>query len=584
MAGTPDSPSLVQTRLTPRAVTRHEGVERPEAILGGGTTTLGGPGGPASLMLDFGEEIVGWFELSGLGEGAAKIEFIYGEDVAEASMIHNPFPAGHWYRNPRDAFEPAAGECTLRSPGRRAFRYVNILSHRPARFHARHAHAMLEHAAAEDRGAFSCSDPVLNGAWEISRRTIRLCRQDFFEDGVKRDGMLWIGDFRVEALCSCYLFGDSAMARRSLEMIARCQNPDGSLTAAAVRSGGHQCSKLDYLSGLAAPGGFLSRWTLDNYCADFVGAVWEHALHTGDTGLAADLRPAVVAVLGYLEGVEPGRSAAPATFITDNQPDLEDWWGSRSALAYQIAAAFGNGARLAGLAGDGDGAERWERLRLERLSAARAAFGPAAKGVCRDDLPADSGRSWHTHAAAYHAGGLTPAELRRCHRELDNPATRRPMAGFMEFWMLLAWLDAGLAKESLVEMRGYWGQMLRNGATTTWELVDRRIPGLDTLVVAGRSQCHGWSAGPAHLLPSRILGVTPTAPGFRGVAVRPMLGDLEWAEGTVPTPLGPIAVRLASSGDGEVTIPPGITATLHHPGAGPETVRGGATHRIRAAG
>ena len=84
----------------------------------------------------------------------------------------------------------------------------------------------------------------------------------------------------------------------------------------------------------------------------------------------------------------------------------------------------------------------------------------------------------------------------------------------MEFWMLLAWLDAGLAKESLVEMRGYWGQMLRNGATTTWELVDRRIPGLDTLVVAGRSQCHGWSAGPAHLLPSRILGVTPTAPGW----------------------------------------------------------------------
>ena len=118
------------------------------------------------------------------------------------------------------------------------------------------------------------------------------------------------------------------------------------------------------------------------------------------------------------------------------------------------------------------------------------------------------------------------------------------MAGFMEFYLLQAWLDAGLVREALDEMRSYYGQMLRSGATTTWEIVDRREPGIDHINVAGRSHCHGWSAGPANLLPAKILGVTPAAPGYREVTIRPQLGDLAWAEGEIPTPHGIIRVKL----------------------------------------
>jgi len=493
-------------------------------------------------------------------------------------MVKDPFPPDHWYHQPRDILSLAPGARTVRNQGRRAFRFVNLVVHGPGCLRLRRATMTLEHAPVADLGSFRCSDPLLNDAWEISRRTIRLCMQGFYEDGVKRDGMLWIGDYRVEFLCAHYLFGDAALARRSLEMFAQCRHENGSLSAVALLAGGHMYPRISYLGDLSQPG-FLHQWVLDNYCADFVSSVWEYVLHTGDTALAAELASTVHGVLGFLEKVDLAATKGGKTFITDNQPDDKDWWGSRSALAYQIASAFADGAKIADLLGETGLAESYRQQHRTRLPQAVALFGDPARAACRDDFPAGATRSWHAHAAASLAGAITPAELRAVYPLLQSdPTVRRPMAGFMEFYLLQAWLDAGLTREALEEMRSYYGQMLRSGATTPWELVDRREPGIDHIVAAGRSHCHGWSAGPAHHFPAQILGVTPTAPGYREVAIRPVLGDLTWAEGGIPTPHGIIRVKLTGPTAGEVTLPAGITGTLHLGGRNSVVLSGGQTH------
>ncbi len=583
MAVTTPPPTLICTPFFPCAVAQARGVRSPEAFLHGGESEFaGGAACLASLVIDFGEELVGAFEFDVRADDEVNLEVFYGEDLAEALVTKDPFPADNWYRLPRDAHTLAPGEHTVRHPGRRAFRYVHLVSHGPATFAVRACRATLEHAPVEARGWFACSDALLNDAWQISRRTIKLCMQQHYEDGVKRDGMLWIGDYRVEFLCGNYLFGDAALGRRCLEMMAEGAHPNGSLSAAALRAGGHQHPRLDYIAaGITNPGG-LDRWVLDNYCADYVCALWEYVLHTGDTALAAQLAPVLRALLGYLENVVLAQAASPRSFITDNQTDQADWWGSRSTLAYQLAAAFAAGARLLEFVGEKMEAERYRQLHRARLRRAAGDFGvPRAGATIRDDFATDASVSWHSHAAAWLAGAITADELRALQAKLHaNPAVRRPMAGFMEYWLLAAWFEAGLAREALDEMRSYWGQMLRNGATTTWELVDRRVAGLDRIVVGGRSQCHGWSAGPAHLLPAKVLGITPATPGFREVEIRPALGDLKWAEGAVPTPHGTILVVWRGSGTGEVSLPAGVSAVLHRPGREPQVLAGGAIHMV----
>ena len=58
------------------------------------------------------------------------------------------------------------------------------------------------------------------------------------------------------------------------------------------------------------------------------------------------------------------------------------------------------------------------------------------------------------------------------------------------------------------------------------------------------------------------LGVQPTKPGYEEYEVRPVLGDLDWMEGSVPTPHGLIRVTmnreqvkvLASEGQGWLVV------------------------------
>jgi alpha-L-rhamnosidase len=82
---------------------------------------------------------------------------------------------------------------------------------------------------------------------------------------------------------------------------------------------------------------------------------------------------------------------------------------------------------------------------------------------------------------------------------------------------------------------------------------------------------HGWVSAPLIQMSSRILGVTPAAPGFRAIAIRPLPSGLQWARGNVPTPRGTIHVAWELSGNTfnlEVSVPRGTTAEAFLPGGG----------------
>ena len=96
-----------------------------------------------------------------------------------------------------------------------------------------------------------------------------------------------------------------------------------------------------------------------------------------------------------------------------------------------------------------------------------------------------------------------------------------------------------------------WRGMLARGLTTFAEVVDR--PGSPS-----RSDCHAWSASPNIEIFRTVLGVDSAAPGFRRVSVRPHLGNLKFASGSVPHPKGKIDVRI-EPGAATVTLPEGIT-------------------------
>jgi hypothetical protein len=132
---------------------------------------------------------------------------------------------------------------------------------------------------------------------------------------------------------------------------------------------------------------------------------------------------------------------------------------------------------------------------------------------------------------------------------------------------------AGDYQGALDCIRQYWGAMLDLGATTFWEDFDidwtANADRIDELVPEGRkdihgdfgnycykgfrhSLCHGWASGPTAWLSEHVLGVQIVEPGCRVVRIEPHLGDLAWAEGSYPTPMGVIKIRHDKRADGSI--------------------------------
>jgi hypothetical protein len=101
-------------------------------------------------------------------------------------------------------------------------------------------------------------------------------------------------------------------------------------------------------------------------------------------------------------------------------------------------------------------------------------------------------------------------------------------------------------KEILDIIRREWGFMLRNGATTCWEV----FPGFmkDSWT---RSWCHGWGAAPAYFLSTYQLGVRILEPGCKKVLIAPEPAGLTWVKGSFPTPSGNVEVSWEFTKDRE---------------------------------
>lgn len=106
------------------------------------------------------------------------------------------------------------------------------------------------------------------------------------------------------------------------------------------------------------------------------------------------------------------------------------------------------------------------------------------------------------------------------------------------------------AQSALEELRRLYGWMAAHDPTVTfWEGI-----GANGSPYEGgfTSMAHGWSTGIVPLLINFVIGVSPTAPGFREWIVRPVLNtiDLTWASALVPTPYGGIWVQWEKVGAG----------------------------------
>jgi hypothetical protein len=322
--------------------------------------------------------------------------------------------------------------------------------------------------------------------------------------------------------------------------------------------------------------------TLAGYSAAWITGEAEFYRHTGDLEYLRRLKPQLLSLLQFMNGeldsqglyTNPGKHKMFVDWshgfgVGEDTPEM------RAATHLEFYLAFQEAAYFLRELGDEADAKIYAARADQMQTAAQHHLVNASSGTF--------GSRWQTNAIAVLSGAADPAQQKAiwdkvlscieptmAGAEEDHPAdTITPYYGY---YVLAAMAKLNHREEALKWMRQYWGGMLAEGATSFWEAYDPRWPKHDFhahLQADNKegyyvSLAHGWSAGPTAWLMDEVLGIKPTAAGFRQVTIRPDLAGLQWARGAEPTPRGLIRVK-AKPGEVRVTIPEGTIARVSLP-------------------
>ena len=480
-----------------------------------------------ALLFDFGHELHGGLQIvTGMypGNKPVKLRIRFGESASEAMSEIEPKQNATNDHAMRDMIVevPWLGKLEVGNTG---FRFVRIdLIDANIELQLKEVNAIFTFRDIPYLGSFNCSDTLLNKIWMTGAYTVHLNMQDYLWDGIKRDRLVWVGDMHPETAAIAAVFGNNEVVPKSLDLSRDITPLPG------------------WMNGIST----YSMWWI------IIHRDWY--MHHGDLNYLKEQKDYLVKLLDQIitKIDSNGKETLDGTRFLD-WPSSENVKGVNAGLQAMMILSLDAGAQLCKTLNEPDAVQKCE----------------AAIAKLKTHVP-DPNHSKQA-AALMALANLLPAE--KADKEIISVDGARNFSTFYGYYMLQAMAKAGNYQEAMDAIRTYWGAMLKLGATTFWEDFNLDwLPGasrIDALPLPGQkdihgdygaycyigfrhSLCHGWASGPTPWLSEYVLGVKVMAPGCRVVKIEPHLGDLNFAEGTFPTPYGVIKIKHVKQQDGKV--------------------------------
>jgi hypothetical protein len=485
---------------------------------------------PGGQLIDFGKETIGFLRFHKL-YGKGKIYIYYGESKEEALDTNDCETLdvlsvdGNTVNDEALAITSPLEEIyTLANS--KAFRQVYITTDATVEFEE--ISMLYEFKPEVQRGSFRCNDEELNRIWEMGAYTMELTTREFFIDGIKRDRWTWSGDAYQSYLMNFYLFFDAQTVRNTIWLL-RGKDPVTS----------HINTILDYT--------FF--W--------FLG-IYDYYLFTADRNFISQIYPRMQSLMDYVlsrtnkNGMVEGLTGD--WVFVDWADGYMDKRGELSFEQILFCKSLETMALCATLAGNSTDHEKYNKLAADLRTKLLPVFWNDTKKALvhnrLNDIPQEQITRYANMFAVFF-NFLSDGQKQEIKKSvLLNDSVMAISTPYMRFYELEALCVLGEQEQVMKEMKAYWGGMIRQGATSFWEKYNPTDKGTQHLAMYGRpygkSLCHAWGASPIYLLGKYYLGIQPVQPGYSEFSISPILGGLQWMEGTVPTPNGEIRLFMDS--------------------------------------
>lgn len=447
------------------------------------------------VIVDMGEHMTGYFSLrvnhTGMpADAPIRLRITFAEVPAELNTPFDPYPGGlsrAWLQD--ETVTVMRLPATVRIERRVACRYVMIEVLAQSSFDFRVEDITLEavtSASGEAPALAEGTDPMIRRIYDTGLKTLSECMQTVYEDGPKRDQRLWIGDLYLESLANACSFGNHALTRRCLYLLAALADEDGWLHATVYE--------------YPQPEPQYNQHTMD-YSLLYGVALLEYLKATGDMTTARELWPVVA------RQIEIAR-----TYLRDYLYDMQkqpQWWlvfdwkddlDRHASVQGLMTFAVERGWELAQMVGRERDVRDWPDLVKRMRRASRRAFYDADAGVVVSGLQRQV--SYLSQVWMILSGTLSPKEgARAMTAVLNDPTACRPGSPYAYHYVIEALIACGMRDEAREQLLEYWGGMVERGADTFWEVYD---PMDDCKSPYGfypvNSYCHAWSCTPVYFI------------------------------------------------------------------------------------
>lgn len=481
-------------------------------------------------LYDFGKETFGFAILNKV-EGEGKVYLYYGESQEEA--LDKDFCETY------DQLIVADGAITDLSTGKtkaieadgsytlalsKAFRHIYLCCE--GNVSVESLSMDYEYLPEATPGRFRCNDELINKMWEIGEYTMQLTTREFFIDGIKRDRWVWSGDAAQSYLMNYYLFNDNECVKRTIWLLA----------------------------GKAPISSHIN--TIMDYTFYWFNSIADYYLYSGDKAFLAQIYPSMINMMDYVlgrtdsEGMVQGLSG-DWVFVdwADKPMDKNGQLAFEQVLFCQALKAMATVARTIEKTEDAD---KYQAL-ADKLEAKLIPcfWNEEKQALVHNRVNGQQSQEVFRYANMF---AIMYNFLDKEKKDavvksvIFNDEVLKITTPYMRFYELEALCMLGKQDQVMKEMKDYWGGMLAKGATSFWEKYIPEEEGRDILSMYGRpygkSLCHAWGASPIYLLGRYYMGVQPTQAGYATWEARPVLSDMEWMEGSIPTPYGEIILKM----------------------------------------
>lgn len=474
---------------------------------------------------DLGKERTGHYVIDVEAEEGAVIEISIGEHVADMRV--------------RSSMESRnfASQCICRKGRqkmsfyiqRMAGRYLEVFCHKGVK----KVYTIGFHEANypfDFRSTLKLNDRLFNKIYEVSAHTLDMCIHEHYEDCPLREQALFGMDSRNQMLAGYYAFGETAMPRASLSLLAEGRFPCGLLE---MNSPGHY------------------ERTIPTFSLAWVCAVKEYLYFSGDTDFVKEIFPVVQGVMNFFTCDEKtGLVNRPVGYLTWNMYEWTDGmvnWDDDPTLVYDgplsafYSIAMSDYADICDAIGETAEKERAQRVVARIKESFHDIFYCAEEKAYKSYINGDAPHYSQLNQAWALIADLVPEAYVNeiIDAMLSEKYVEISLSHSVYKYDALMKSPEKYAEIMLDDVERQWGYMIYNGATSFWETIlgEEDFGGAASL-------CHGWSATPAYIFWRYIMGLYPEDYGFKTMNPKPVCPKNIEGEGTLKTPQGIFRVKL----------------------------------------